>query len=131
MAEPVLVKDCRLWLGPYALQGALNAVTLNAGKVKLASNRMGDIAETFNPGLQQIDFTAKGFWAADAATTSLEPDTIIYPRINPTLEPAAWPLTLAPPHAPAATPEWPGTSSTPWSGSSSTTPLLAGRTAKT
>src|SRR5688572_2254389 len=65
---------------------------------------MGDNAECYVPGLQSITLNAAGFWASDAVATSLEPDTIIYPRINPTLESTAWPVTVCPPMAPSATP---------------------------
>jgi hypothetical protein len=93
-----------MFVGPYALHGSLDKVTLTAAKAELASNRMGDVAECYVPGLQNPTLTAGGFWASDAVATSLEPDTIIYPRINPTLEPVAWPVSLCPPMAPAATP---------------------------
>jgi len=104
VAEPVVLRDCRMYVGPYALHGSLTGLSLTAKKAELASNRMGDVAETFVPGLQDIGLNASGFWASDAVATSLEPDTIIYPRINPSLEPVAWPVTVCPPNAPSATP---------------------------
>lgn len=104
MAEPVVLKDCRMVVGPYALHSSLDQISLTASKAELSSKRMGDIAECYVPGLQDISLNASGFWASDAIATSLEPDTILYPRINPTLEPVAWPVTICPPNAPAATP---------------------------
>jgi hypothetical protein len=104
MAEPVVLRDCRLFVGPYALHGSIDMVSLTASKAEIASNRMGDIVECYVPGLQNVTVNAGGFWASDAVATSLEPDTILYPRINPTLEPAAWPVSICPPMAPAATP---------------------------
>lgn len=104
MAEPVLLRDCRVWNGPYALHRSLNRINLTAKKAELGASIMGDVAETFHPGLQQIDLTMGGRWASDAIATSLEPDTILYPRVNPNVEPVAWAVTVAPPNAPAATP---------------------------
>jgi hypothetical protein len=104
VAEPVLLKDCRFVVGPYALHGSLRSVNLTASKAEISSARMGDIADCYVPGLQSITLNAAGFWASDAVATSLEPDTIIYPRINPALEPTAWPVTVCPPMAPSATP---------------------------
>lgn len=104
MAEPVVVRDLRFFVGPYALHGSLNRLSLSASKAELASNRMGDSAECYVPGLQNITLTAGGFWASDAIATSLEPDTIIYPRINPAVESVAWPISVCPPSAPAVTP---------------------------
>lgn len=104
MAEPVLLKDCRVWNGPYALHRSLNRISLTAKKAELGASVMGDVAETFHPGLQQIDLTMGGRWGTDAIATSLEPDTILYPRVNPNVEPTAWAITVAPPNATAATP---------------------------
>jgi hypothetical protein len=104
VAEPVLFKDCRLYVGPYPLHGSIDQVVLRAAKKEIVSKRMGDIGDCYVPGLQDITLTAGGFWSADAIATSLEPDTILYPRVNPAVESVAWPVTLCPPNAPSATP---------------------------
>jgi hypothetical protein len=104
MAEPVVFRDARMFVGPYALHGSIDMISLSASKAELASNRMGDTTQCYVPGLQSITLNAAGYWASDAIATSLEPDTILYPRVNPALEPAAWPVSICPPMAPSATP---------------------------
>lgn len=105
MAEAVLLRDCRFYFGPYALHQSLNRISLTAKKAELANSVMGDVHESFEQGLQQIDLSFGGRWGTDAAATSLEPDTILYKRLGAggaTI--TAEPFTIAPPNAPAATP---------------------------
>lgn len=104
MADAVLLSDCSILLGPYQVKRAVNQVEMTASRAELASNRMGDTAETFAPGQQQITSSLGGFWASDASTTAAEIDPRIWPRIDAAQTPAAWPLTMCPPYAPAATP---------------------------
>jgi hypothetical protein len=94
MPEPVLLSDCKIWLGGYDISRECNRVELKAAKAELADGRFGDTAEPFAHGLQQIDATVAGLWAAT------EVDGAVWPRIDPTLSPLAWPLTIAPPVAP-------------------------------
>ena len=105
MADSVLLKDCRFWLGPYAIHQSLKQVRLRGARAELADSVMGDVHEALQVGLQQIDMSFGGRWGADAAATSLEPDTIFYNRIGgggATI--TSQPFTSAPPNAPAATP---------------------------
>jgi hypothetical protein len=104
MADAVLLSDCSILLGPYQIKRAVNQIELTASRAELASNRMGDTAETFAPGLQQINTSTNGYWASDAIAAATEIDPRIWPRIDATLSPVAWPLTVCPPYAPAATP---------------------------
>lgn len=103
MAEAVLLKNCTFWLGPYAMRN-IRSVSVMAKKVELQSSVMGDGAECFHPGLTQIDLNLAGHWAADAIATSLEPDTVIWPRIDGSLNPSEWPVTIGPPNATNASP---------------------------
>lgn len=104
MADAVLLSDASILLGPYQVKRAVNSLEMTCSRAELASNRMGDTAETFASGLQQINVSLSGFWASDAIATASEIDPRIWPRIDATQTPAAWPLTVCPPYAPAATP---------------------------
>ena len=104
MADAVLLSDCSILLGPYQIKRAVNQLELTASRAELASNRMGDTAETFAPGLQQINASTSGFWASDAIASATEIDPQVWPRIDAAVTTAVWPLTVCPPYAPAATP---------------------------
>lgn len=101
MAEPVLLKDLLAWFGGYDFQGHVSSANLTGAKAELANGRFGDDVEPLFPGLQQIASEFGGFWSAE---NSSAPDTVIWPRIDPTLTPAAWPVVMIPPYSPAATP---------------------------
>ncbi len=101
MANAVLLSDCRAWLGSYALHNSIRSVSLTIKKAELADSVMGDVHEAFEQGLQQIDMSIGGRWGADAAATSLEPDTILFGRLG---DSTAWPISFAPPNATLATP---------------------------
>ncbi len=97
MSEPVLLSDCKVWMGGYDFTGSLNMVDMPMSKAELPNGRFGDTAEVMFPGLEQVTATMKGFWSAG----SLEPDSVIFPlQIDPAVTPAAWPLTFAPPNTP-------------------------------
>lgn len=98
MAEPVLLKDCKVYLGGYDLTGQLNAVSLPAGKASLGNGRFGDVCDVASHGLQQVSANLKGFWASGAG----QPDTVIWPKIDPAQALSEWPLTLCPPQSPSA-----------------------------
>lgn len=102
MADAVLLADCSILLGPYQIKRAVNQIELTCARAELACNRMGDTAETYAPGLQQINASTSGFWASDAIAAATEIDPRIWPRIDAAQTPAVWPLTVAPPYAPAA-----------------------------
>lgn len=102
MANSVLLSDCRVWNGPYALQRSLRRISLTMKRAELADSVMGDVHEAFDQGLQQIDLSFGGRWGSDAIATSLEPDTILHPRVA--ADTTAWPISVAPPYATAATP---------------------------
>lgn len=102
MAEPVLLKDLACWLGGYDLTSYLNSVNVSAAKAELGNGRFGDGGEVFFPGLEQITSELGGFYSSEAADA---PDRVIWPRIDPTLTPAAWPLLVVPPFSPSATPD--------------------------
>lgn len=104
MADAVLLSDCSILLGPYQVKRSVNQIELTAAREKLASGRMGDTANVSAHGLQQITSSLSGFWASDAIAASTEIDPQIWPRIDAAQTPAAWPLTVCPPYAPAATP---------------------------
>jgi hypothetical protein len=100
MAEAVLLKNADVWLGGTDLSGSLNSIQLAAAKAEKPNGRFGDAGEVFFPGLQQISADLAGFFAAGSG----EPDPAIWGRIDPTVTPASWPLTINPPYAPAAAP---------------------------
>jgi hypothetical protein len=102
MADAVLLSDCSILLGPYQIKRSVNQIELTCARAELVCNRMGDTAETYAAGLQQINASTSGFWASDAIAAATEIDPRIWPRIDAAQTPAAWPLTVAPPYAPAA-----------------------------
>lgn len=99
MPDAVLLKNARVWLGGYDLSGTLNNIEVPVAKAELPNSRLGDVAETFEHGLEQISATLSGYMDYTAATGV---DPIIYPRIKS--DTSVWPLTIAPPDAPNATP---------------------------
>lgn len=98
MAEAVALKDLKVYLGGTEITGSLNSVELTAAKAEQANGRFGDTAEVVYPGLAQVRANVSGFFSAGVG----EPDPLAWARIDPTLSPAAWPLTFAPPYAPTA-----------------------------
>lgn len=99
MAEAVLLKDCKIYFGPYDLTGSCRKASIAAAKAALENGRFADTVEAKKAGLQQVDASVGGFWTADGTS---EPDDAFWPRLNPTVDVSAWPLTIAPPYAPAA-----------------------------
>jgi hypothetical protein len=100
VAEAVLLKTLRLWNGSHAMHPTMNRVSLTMKREELANGVFGDVHEAFEQGLQQNDLTFGGRWGADAAATATEPDNLLAGRLADSL---AWPITVAPPNAPAAT----------------------------
>lgn len=98
MAEPVLLSNAAVWLGGYDLSGSLNNIDLKLSKAELSNSRFGDLAETFEPGLEQIDCSLGGYHDYAALGT----DVRLYPRIKS--DGTSWPLTVAPPNATTAAP---------------------------
>lgn len=98
MADPVLLSDCKVYLGGYDITGSINSVKLEAKRAELGNSRMGDDAETFYPGLMQVDAGVSGFYEAGSGLV----DTVIAsPRIiSSSYDASEWPLTFAPPSAP-------------------------------
>lgn len=101
MADPVLLSNAAVWLGGYDLSGSLNNIDMKLSKAELANSRFGDLAETFDHGLEQISLSVKGFHDYAALGT----DVRLYPRIKADAhDGASWPITIAPPYATAAAP---------------------------
>lgn len=98
MADPVLLSNAAVWLGGYDLSGSLNNIDLKLSKAELANSRFGDLAETFDQGLEQISLSVKGFHDYAALGT----DVRLYPRIKS--DNTSWPITIAPPYATTAAP---------------------------
>jgi hypothetical protein len=98
MADPVLFSNAAVWLGGYDLTGSLKQIDVKLSKAELANSRFGDLAETFEQGLEQVDASLGGFHDYAALGT----DVRLYPRIKS--DGTSWPLTVAPPYATAAAP---------------------------
>lgn len=98
MPEPVLLSDCKVWLGGLDLSGALNKVSLDAKKAELANGRFGDTADVKSHGLSQPAADISGFWSAGVG----EPDPTLFARIDAAVTQLAWPLSFAPPYSPSA-----------------------------
>lgn len=97
MTDPVRLSDARVWLGPYAIETYLNAIDLTASKAELPDARLGDVAEVAYPGLESVVASARGFFAGGAGAS----DKVGFDRLS--AQTIAWPWTVAPPNAPAAT----------------------------
>jgi hypothetical protein len=100
MANPVLLDDCRIWLGPYDLSGSARSVQCSVSKAELGDSRFGDTAETFFPGLEQVNLSLSGLYASSTLANG-EPDPVIFGYFDTFT--AGVPLVLCPPDAPAAT----------------------------
>ncbi len=61
MPDAVVLKNAAIWLGGYDLGNTINNVGLSLAKAELANSRLGDVAETFDQGLEQITATVSGF----------------------------------------------------------------------
>jgi hypothetical protein len=94
MADPVPLTSAVVWLGGYAIEGQINNIDLKASRVEKPNSRMGDLGETFYPGLVSCDAKVAGFW--DEATIGAP----LFPRLD--TDSAEWPLTIGPPAATAA-----------------------------
>lgn len=95
MADPVLLSDCEIWLGGVDISNDCNQVNLGASKAEKANSRFGDTVAAFYPGVQSIEASVGGFWSGSQ-------DGNIFPRLDPAVSPAEWPLTFCPPYAPTA-----------------------------
>lgn len=98
-SDPVLLSDCRIWLGGYDLSPDCRQVGIGVGRQELPNGRFGDTVSPFFPGVQTVDVTVGGFYSAGSA---LDIDPAVWPRLDPAVTPTEWPLTFAPPFAPAA-----------------------------
>lgn len=97
MAEPVLLNDCKVWLGPVDLTGTVRSINLSVSHAEQPNSRMGDTVEGLYPGLAQLNCSVGGFFGAGAGDS----DPTIWGRFNGYV--AGTPLTFCPPLAPAAT----------------------------
>ena len=100
MADPVLLDDCRCWLGGVDISGSVNSVEMTAAKAELANSRMGDTLEVLFQGLEQVVANAGGFWeSATSTSTGLNVDSTLFSRFDTGTGRA---MTFAPPDAPSA-----------------------------
>lgn len=97
MAEPVLLSDCKVWLGPVDLTSTVRSVNLSASMAEQANARMGDTVQGVYPGLVQLNCSVSGFFGAGAGDS----DPTIWSRFNSYA--AGTPLTFCPPQAPLTT----------------------------
>ena len=101
MADPVLLEDCRVWVGGVDISGSVNSVEMTAAKAELNSGRMGDTHEVMFPGLQQVVANAGGLWEEATATGPFGPvDSTLFSRALGTATGKA--MTFCPPNAPTA-----------------------------
>lgn len=97
MAEPVLLSDCRVYLGPVDLTSTVRSINMSAATAEQPNSRMGDTVEGMYPGLVQLNCSVGGFFGAGAGDS----DPTIWGRFNGYA--AGTPLTFCPPRAPAVT----------------------------
>lgn len=102
MADSVVLSSAAVWFGGYDIAAELNECQLAARRAELPDNRLGDDIDAFFPGIESVDCIVKGFRnsAADGSETVLAAPRLI----SSAPDRSAWPLTLAPPYAPAAAP---------------------------
>lgn len=102
MADPVVLSTAAIYFGGYDISGDLNGCRLEARRAELPDSRLGDDIEAFFPGLMSVDLAVQGFYNAGSGGVD---GVLAGPRIvSATPNVDAWPLTLAPPYAPSATP---------------------------
>lgn len=99
MANPVLLSDCKIYLGAYDLTGSARRVQMTGAKAELTDSRFGDGHEAYFPGLQQVSSECGGFFSSSALANG-EPDPVIFDKWNTYA--AGVPLLVAPPYAPTA-----------------------------
>ena len=97
MAEPVLLSDCKVYLGAVDLTSTVRSINMSAATAELPNSRMGDTVEGQYPGLVRLDCSVGGFFGAGAGDS----DPTIWGRFNSYA--AGTPLTFCPPRAPAVT----------------------------
>lgn len=100
MADPVLLNDCKVWLGPYDLTGSVRGISLACSRAESPNSRMGDTAATFYPGNFSTTGGINGFFSSSAIASG-EPDPVIWNRLSSYA--TGVPLTFAPPYSPTAT----------------------------
>lgn len=93
MADPVLLNDLAVWYGGYSIGGNQNRTSFRVSAAELKDAAYGDTHDTMFPGLLTPELEMSGRW------NSTE-DAIVHPRVNGTR--TSWPVSLAPPYAPAA-----------------------------
>lgn len=98
MADPVFLSDFAIWLGGYDHSSETNACNFAVKNAEKPNGCFGDVLDAFYPGLLQPDVSAAGRWSAGSGS----PDATYWPRVSSDV--TAWPLTMCPPAAPAATP---------------------------
>jgi hypothetical protein len=98
VAEPILLSDCKVWLGGYDLTGESNKVAMSLSQAELDNGRFGDGAEAFYPGLFQAEADVDGFWSAGSGS----PDHVLGGLRVAVPDRTEWPLTVAPPGAPGS-----------------------------
>lgn len=97
MAEPVLLSDCKVYLGPVDLTSTVRSINMSAATAEQPNSRMGDTVEGMYPGLVQLNCSVGGFFGAGAGDS----DPTIWGRFNGYA--AGTPLTFCPPRAPTVT----------------------------
>lgn len=99
MADPVVLEDMAIWYGGYDVGGSLQENRFTLARAEKGNSVFGDLLEAQFPGLLVPEVSHKGFYAAGSG----EPDATIGTRVI-TPDRSVWPVTMAPPYAPAATP---------------------------
>lgn len=97
MAEPVLLSNMAVWLGGYDHSAELNTCNFTVGNAELGDATFGDVLAAEHPGILMPRLGVAGRWSAGSGA----PDPINFSRMA---DKSAWPVTLCPPNAPAATP---------------------------
>jgi hypothetical protein len=98
MAEPVFLSNMAIWLGGYDHSAEENSCNFSVANAEEPDATFGDVLEAKYPGLLIPSVDLAGRWSAGA----LSPDATYFPRVSSDV--TAWPLTMCPPAAPAATP---------------------------
>lgn len=100
MADPIVFNNAAIWVGPYDITSELNAVNLSAKRAELPDSRFGDDIGAIYPGIMMPEASVAGFYTAGGSDAQIAAGRIIASAPDASM----WPLTLAPPYAPAATP---------------------------
>jgi len=103
MPDPVVLEDLEVWVGGYSIKGSLDECHFSLSRDDNDDARFGDVLGAKYPGRLNPSVEVKGFYESLAAGAGGVDEVLGVARVI-NGDRTSWPVTLAPPYAPAATP---------------------------